>query len=81
MPREQQSPFVSDGGAGGTLTINVETANNTIGVGETVGFSVHVVDAKGVGAPFVRVFCDSEHGVAIIEPAQNGVSVKKPREL
>lgn len=68
--------YVSDGAAGGTLTLNVKDSDNTIGVGDTVGFSVVVTDARGAPAPGVRIFCDSEKGVAILEPANNNISVE-----
>ena len=62
--------FVSDGGSGGTLTI---TAPFTITTGSRVGFSVTAVDPTGAPLPFIRLFCESEHGIAIIEPSSGGV--------
>lgn len=37
-------------------------------VGDTTGFRVQVLDASGQGVPNIRVLCDSELGVAILEP-------------
>ena len=60
------SEFVSTEDAAGGLRISVNTTS--IPVAGTTGFGVQVFDANGVGVPNVRVLCDSERGVAILEP-------------
>lgn len=64
--------FESDGGAGGTITISV---SGPLTVAGTVGFSVALKDASGAPLAFVDVFCDSEDGVAILEPSSGGVAL------
>jgi len=73
---ETTTPFVSDGGSGGQLVLEIEDDDITIGVGDTVPFRVRLTDAKGAGIPFARIFCDTERGISIIEPASNGISVE-----
>lgn len=63
--------FVSDGGSGATLTIE---APETIPVGGTVGFFVEALDPRGAPLAFLRVFCETEKGIAILEPSANGVA-------
>jgi hypothetical protein len=69
-------PFVDNGGAGANLEIEINSDNKEVGVGEEVEFRVHVTDPNGQPLQFVRVFCDSELGVAIIEPSANGVAIE-----
>lgn len=71
-----QGVYVSDGGAGATLTITLPQAKDgkEIAVTETTGFLVDLKDAKGVGIPDTRIFCESEKGIAIIEPSSGGVA-------
>jgi hypothetical protein len=64
-------PFVSDGGAGGSIKI---TAPEEIDTGDIDGFFVELKDPRGEPLPFIRVFCESEQGIAIIEPSRNGVA-------
>lgn len=61
-------------GAGGTLKIDVEADENVIQVGEQVGFFVRAADNQGRPLSFIRIFCESEKGVAIIEPSSGGVA-------
>lgn len=61
--------FVSDGGAGSTLLINVPT---TIATGSTAGFSVTATDPTGAPLAFVRIFCETELGLALLEPSSGG---------
>ncbi len=63
--------FVADGGAGGRIEI---VADDNLGVGQRKDFFVNLFDADGVGIPFVRVFCESENGIAITEPSSGGVA-------
>ena len=73
-------PFIDNGGAGAKLEIELNSDNRTdggeVGVGEEIEFRVHVTDANGAPMEFVRVFCDSELGLAIIEPSANGVAIE-----
>ena len=63
--------YVSDGGAGGTISIDVK---GSVSVGETTPFVVSVRDSQGAPLQFVRVFCESEHGIAIVEPSKGGTA-------
>lgn len=63
--------FVSDGGAGGSITIS---APATIPTGSTTGFSVTALDSNGGPLAFIRIFCESELGIAILEPSSGGVA-------
>lgn len=62
--------YVSDGSAGATLTLDVA---KTLLVGDTTGFVVTATDPRGQPLPFIRIFCDSEKGISIIEPSAGGV--------
>jgi hypothetical protein len=63
--------FVSDGGAGATLTIN---ATGPIAVGQRISFTVTALDPSGLPLSFIRISCESEEGIAILEPSRNGVA-------
>ncbi|MCC6932785.1 MAG: hypothetical protein IT292_05985 [Deltaproteobacteria bacterium] len=63
--------YVSDGGAGGSITIDVK---EDLTVGGTSPFMVSLRDAQGQPLTFVRIFCESEHGIAIIEPSKGGTA-------
>lgn len=63
--------YVSDGGAGATLKITIK---GDLSVGDQVPFTVIALDPQGNGIPFIRIFCESEKGVAIIEPSSGGVA-------
>ncbi|MGI6524520.1 MAG: hypothetical protein ACOX2O_04400 [Bdellovibrionota bacterium] len=60
------SVFVSDDANSGG--INLDVNNTTLGIGGSSAFMVSVFDANGVAVPNVEVFCDSERGLAIVEP-------------
>lgn len=60
------SEFVSTDATTGSVSLRV--TNPRIGVGDTSGFGVTVRDANGAGVPNIRIACDSERGVAILEP-------------
>ncbi len=66
------SQFVSDGGAGATLTI--EITDDSLSVTETTPFTVTARDPRGAPLAFLRIFCESERGIAIVEPSSNGVA-------
>ena len=71
--------FVSDGGAGATLKLRV-TGGNTLTAGSTTGFRVTATDPSGLALAFIQIFCESEHGIAIIEPSSNGVAFEMTDE-
>ena len=60
------SEFLPSESTVGSMSLRVEQTD--INVGKTSGFFVEAKDAKGAGVPGLRVACDSEKGVAIIEP-------------
>ena len=63
--------YVSDGGAGSTIEIEAPTE---IAVGEEAEFKVFLRDPSGAPIANTRVFCESEKGIAIIEPSSGGVA-------
>ena len=62
-----QDPYVPPANLG-TIAVNVN--NKDLDVSDTSGFSVVVRDSNGNGIPLTRISCDSEEGVAIIEPSK-----------
>lgn len=61
-----ETAFVdTDSNTGG---IRLEIIEDRIGVAETSGFRVKVFDAKGAGVPEIQIACDTETGLALIEP-------------
>lgn len=54
----------------GSIDIDIENTDNQIAVSDTSSFRVHVRDANSGGVPQIKVSCDSEDGVAILEPTQ-----------
>ena len=62
------SQFVPDGQNAGSLRLDVKKRN--LAVGEVAGFFAHVRDSSGAGVPLTRVSCDSELGIAIVEPTE-----------
>jgi hypothetical protein len=56
------------GGAGKTGDITLSVVNASMDVSDTSGFGVKVVDAQGRPVSGIKISCDSEDGVAIIEP-------------
>ncbi len=71
--------FVSDGGAGATLEITV-VGGNRLATGSTTGFFVEARDPSGLALAFIQIFCESEHGIAIIEPSSGGVAFEMTGE-
>ncbi len=63
--------LVSDGGFGASLKIE---APDELEVGDVDGFRVFLKDPAGAALPFIRIFCESEQGIAIIEPSRAGVA-------
>lgn len=66
-PGYQDSVYTGDDATTGTMSLVVE--QESLAVGQKSGFSVLVVDSQGQPVPEVSVVCDSEGGVAIIEPS------------
>lgn len=65
---------VSDGGFGAKLVIDVEAPDDILQVGEVTGYFVTATDPQGLPLANRRVFCNSELGIAILEPAAGGVA-------
>ena len=68
--------YVSDGAAGATLSFEFTQSANIPGaggpsllVGGTSGFFVTVKDSRGRPLPYIRISCDTEQGLAIVEPS------------
>jgi hypothetical protein len=55
------------------LSISI-TGGNKLTVGETRGFRVKLRDPSDKPLKYIRVFCDSEKGVSILEPSAGGVA-------
>ena len=68
--------YVSDGGSGGRIELGVRGGGEwpTIGVGEEREFWVKLFDPLGAPLPFIRIFCESEKGIAIVDPSSGGVA-------
>ena len=58
--------FVSDDISTGTVELEVQ--NSSLGIGETSPFTVRVLNARRQPVQQINVVCDSEEGIAIIEP-------------
>lgn len=65
---------VSDGGFGASLTIVLKDDGDTVPTAGRETFFVNALDASGQPLAFRRVFCDSEKGLAILEPSSGGVA-------
>jgi hypothetical protein len=65
-PDYRDDVFVGDETSTGTIRVVLN--DSSIPVGQTSGFKVFVADSKGQPIPYTRVICDSEKGVALIEP-------------
>jgi hypothetical protein len=63
--------YSSDGAAGASLTIRV---SGSVTVGGRTGFSVTALDPTGAPLAYIRIFCESEQGIAILEPSSGGVA-------
>jgi hypothetical protein len=57
--------LVADGNFGGSLSISVR---GSLSVGGTVGFFVTALDPTGAPYKFLRITCDTEEGLALLEP-------------
>jgi hypothetical protein len=56
------------------LKIELEEGGNEIPTGQRVKFRVIAVDPQGSPLNHIRIFCESEHGIAILEPSRGGVA-------
>ena len=65
-PNYSDDVFTGDGSSTGS--IRVQLNESQVEVGHTSGFKVYVTDSKGEPVPNVRVVCDTEQGVALVEP-------------
>lgn len=65
-PGYRDDIFVSDDSTTGSISLRV--TDDDLSVGETSGFRVEVRNAAGQPVPNMSVVCDSEDGVALIEP-------------
>lgn len=65
---------VSDGGFGAKLTIELAGGGNEIPTAGKKDFLVIATDPNGLPIARERVFCESEKGLAIIEPSSGGVA-------
>ncbi len=65
-PGYSDDVFVSSDGTTGTIKVEVE--NTELPVGESTGFTVTAKNADGQPVKQINVACDSEKGIAILEP-------------
>lgn len=65
-PNFRDGVFVGDETSNGSIDLQVE--ESSLEVGNTTGFRVFVADAEGQPVENINVVCDSEKGLAIIEP-------------
>lgn len=65
---------ISDGGFGAKLSITLDDGTNEIETAGQKGFLVTATDPNGLPLAQRRVFCESEKGLAIIEPSSGGVA-------
>ncbi len=70
-----ENTFASNEDTVGRIDIDVES--KVLSIGNTTEFKVSVLDANNRGVPNVRVACDSERGVAILEPLQGSSLVNQ----
>jgi len=66
--------YVSDGASGSKLVIELEDGGIEIPVAARVNFKVTATDPQGAPLVNIRLFCESEHGIAILEPSKAGVA-------
>lgn len=66
-PNFRDEVYVGDDDTMGSMQLTLDS--ESLAVGDTTGFQVLVVDSAGQPVPSLTVICDSEEGVAIIEPS------------
>ena len=59
-----ETPYIPDN----LGSLSLQVLDTDMQVSEISGFVARVVDAQGQGIPLTRITCDSEEGVAIVEP-------------
>ncbi len=67
------SIYVADGASGSTMKIELEGAE-TIPTAGRVNFKITATDPNGAPLSYIRINCETEHGIAIIEPSRGGVA-------
>lgn len=65
--------YIADGASGSKMTIELEDATQIPTAGR-VGFLVGAKDPNGNPLSYIRVNCETEHGISIIEPSRGGVA-------
>lgn len=60
--------FSSNTYSGNPGEIMLELIDDSIAVGDSAGFRVTVTDSTGMAVPFIRISCDTEQGLSLIEP-------------
>lgn len=73
------SVFVPDESNSGAVSLDL--TETTLEVSDRAGFRFRVRDAQGNGVPNIRVLCDSESGVAILEPTTGSESTDSNGEI
>lgn len=71
--------FVPDSSNAGGVSLSL--TETSLGVSERAGFRFKVTDAQGNGVSNMRVLCDSESGVAILEPTTGSESTDSNGEI
>ena len=67
--------LVSNGGFGSKMTIELENDDGIeIPTAGQAKFLVKATDPNGQPLSFIRIFCESEKGLAILEPSSGGVA-------
>lgn len=66
-----ENQFVATDDSAGALKVSAPTS---LATGSTGNFSASVVDANGAAVPQIQVACDSESGIALVEP-NTGIEV------
>jgi|GEM_PF-1772474 len=67
------TPMNNDQGAGGSIGITV-VDGPSLNVTERTGFKVTLKDPRGQPLQYIRIMCESEKGIAILEPSSGGVA-------
>jgi len=70
--------YVSDGGSGASLKILTDYTE--IATGDIKGYFVEALDPRGAPLQYMRIYCDTEQGLAIIEPSDNGLAFESTQE-
>lgn len=66
QPNGREDQFVA--GEDTTGSMKLILSQESLGVGDTASFTVHVQNASGAPVSNIHVACDSESGIAIVEP-------------